>query len=287
MKGTEDVLEQYDSKRGLQFYRTVMGDGGSSIHYGMYHQPDETMEHAVKNTMFFMARQAERYITLDQNSKILDLGSGVGAASHFLTEKYGCATTCVNISPNQNALNIQQAAALGIEHLIEIEEVSFDSLPEEWDSEFDLVWSEEAFCHGADKLKILQDVRRVLNRQGVCVFTDIMAGERAGKDELASFTQQNAVTDLARPSEYFSWALDVGFSDVRYYDFSSHLVRNFEKMISQIDENFDVLLKQDVPAEYMSEFRNSLVRRIQAVQAGTFSWGCFCLYNDASSASFQ
>lgn len=270
------ILEQYDSTRGLRFYQTVMGGGGNSIHYGIYQQENDDVMTATENTMRFMVECFEHHKSTN-NLKVLDLGSGTGSAAHFLVQNYSCKVNCVNISPNQNQLNHQKTVELGIADSIEIINASFDNLPKNWIETFDLVWSQEAFCHGEDKLKILKEGKRVLKSNGVFVFTDIMAGEQATQTELSSFTDKNVITYLARPSEYFKWCLEAGFSEISYFDLSLHLIKNFEKMIHQIDHNFSNLVSQEVPKEYLNEFREALQSRISATEHKKFSWGCFCL----------
>lgn len=270
------ILEQYDSTRGLQFYQTVMGGGGSSIHYGIYQQENDGVMTATENTMRFMVECFQKYKS-PERLKVLDLGSGTGSAAHFLVQNYDSKVSCVNISPNQNQVNHQKAVELGITDSIEIINTSFDNLPKNWFETFDLVWSQEAFCHGEDKLQILKEGKRVLSSNGVFVFTDIMAGEQASQSELGSFTDKNVITYLARPSEYFKWCLEVGFSEISYFDLSHHLIKNFEEMIHQIDCNFSHLVSQEVPKEYLNEFRDALKNRISATEHKRFSWGCFCL----------
>ncbi|MBE9039793.1 methyltransferase domain-containing protein [Oscillatoriales cyanobacterium LEGE 11467] len=273
MSGFEAILEQYDSSRGLQFYQTIMGGGETSIHYGIYQDSDD-IKTATENIMRFMAECIQRHTALSQ-SKVLDLGSGTGSAAHFLVKNYDCEVVCVNISPNQNKLNQQKAAELKILDSISIVNTSFDNLPDTWNEKFDIVWSEEAFCHGSDKLQIIRESKRVLKENGSLIFTDIMAGEGVSQTELDSFTSKNAVTQLARPSDYFKWCLDAGFKEITYFDLSHHLKTNFKMMIDRIDNNYSILVKSQVPENYLNEFKRDLHTRVNEMKDNKLSWGCF------------
>lgn len=107
--------------------------------------------------------------------RVLDLGSGKGAAARHLAERFGCHVTCFNLGRNQNAHNVAEARSAGLEHLVDTVLGNFNSgLPAEWTASFDVVWSQEALCHAKDQTQVLKEVHRVLKPGGVIIFTDIM-----------------------------------------------------------------------------------------------------------------
>ncbi|MEA5580024.1 methyltransferase domain-containing protein [Nodularia harveyana UHCC-0300] len=269
------ILEQYNSDQGIQFYQTVMGDFGFSIHYGIYENPDESVGKASENVIKFMANLIDQRLSLGIGKRIVDLGSGYGGAAHHLALNYGCRVTCVNICPDQNQVNLLQAKKLGIANLIDIVECSFEDLPQDWTNQFDAVWSEEAFCHAEDKHQVIKEVNRVLKPGGICVFSDIMRGENVDEADTNTFSDRNAVTGLGSVSDYIAWSSSEGLKNVTYHDFTSHLGINFQKMIDQIDQFWDQMVDGSVSEEYLKQFRTSLVDRLDAFENGSFSWGCF------------
>ena len=120
------VLEQYNSAQGLQFYQTVMGGFGFSIHYGIYETPHDSVAKASENVLKFMAGLIHQRVSLGSKQRIVDLGSGCGGSAHYLALNYGCQVTCVNICPEQNKQNSLRAKQLGISHLLDIVECSFE-----------------------------------------------------------------------------------------------------------------------------------------------------------------
>ncbi|WP_428242695.1 methyltransferase domain-containing protein [Gynuella sp.] len=272
---SSQVLEQYDSPQGRAFYQQVMGDSGFNIHYGIYPSENETMKTASENIIRHLLELAQqRGVHLPQAS-VLDLGSGTGGAAHYLAEHFGCQVTCVNISPEQNKINRKQAQELGIDDLIKIEECSFDHLPENWSGQFDLVWSEEAFCHAEHKDSVIKEAWRVLKPGGVLVFSDIMEGMQ--NQDTHTFSDRNAIRDLASPSDYIRLCMANGFYQLSYQDLSHHLPINFRKMIDQIDQNYDRLVENGVSSKYADNFRQSLNDRVNAAFQGNFSWGSFVM----------
>lgn len=75
-----------------------------------------------------------------------------------------------------------------------------EPLPQEWTDQFDMVWSQEAFCHAMNQNALIAEVSRVLKPGGTIVFSDIMQGDDGG--DCTSFTGQNVTTELASPATY-------------------------------------------------------------------------------------
>lgn len=66
------VNQQYDTEASMSFYRTVMGGGGDSVHYGIFHRGDEDLQQASANTIQLLAELARRVTPLGsaQKSKV-------------------------------------------------------------------------------------------------------------------------------------------------------------------------------------------------------------------------
>ncbi|NER39123.1 MAG: methyltransferase domain-containing protein [Oscillatoria sp. SIO1A7] len=269
------VLKQYDSEQGLEFYRRFMGE--FNIHYGIYENPYEDVTIASENVIKFMVNLIHKRLSLGSEHCIVDLGSGTGGAAHYLALTYGCQVTCVNIGLNQNQQNSLRAKELGIAHLIDIVECSFEDLPLDWSNKFDVVWSEEAFCHAEDKHQVIREAKRVLKPGGTFVFTDIMLAEKASMDDVKAFTAKNAVTDLSCIKDYVEWCVFEKLKNFTYHDLTTHLWINFHKLIERIDSLWNQMNDGGVSEAYLKEFRQSLLDRLDLFEKdrGAFAWGCF------------
>ena len=272
----QEILEQYDSKQGLQFYRVVMGDFDFNIHYGIYHNLHESMKDAAEQTIAFMANTLIQH-GVNGPCKVADLGAGTGGAAHYLALKYGWDITCVNIGKEQNKQNAAQVKKLGIENLVTVANHNFEQLPEAWTDTFDVVWSEEAFCHAIDKEQVLKEAQRILAPGGILIFSDIMEGEAIAASNISTFSDRNAVKDLAKIQDYTRWSLQLGFQDLMYKDLTKYLPLNFQKMIDQIDVYQKDMINAKVDQEYLANFRKSLVDRIEATKNNNFNWGVFMM----------
>jgi len=274
------VMDQYDTDQTQIFYRTVMGGGGEDIHYGVFKDPAtdgvfEASENTVKLLMDCLEWHAQEPIGARHVG--LDLGSGHGGATHRIVQRFGCAMQDMNLCANQNASNEEKCAALGIGDKVSVLTASFDGGLPFATASFDFVWSEEVFCHAADKKSLLREVQRVLKPGGSLIFTDIMGRDDATQDALDSFTDRNATAIMARPKDYGRWLGEAGLECEWQLDLSRHLLPYFEKMLFQIADNKDELKAEGCEEAYLDTWSESLSQRIETQRdARTFAWAAFC-----------
>ena len=266
-----------DEEHARVFYKYVMGGGGFDIHYGCFRKPADTVFEASKATNGRLLTCMDWTYPVTRDSYVLDLGSGHGGISHEIAQRFGCKVLGVNISPEQNRMNLEEAAKLGVGDLVDVKLLNFnDGLPEDWTSTFTHIISCEVLCHAASKPAILKELSRLLKPGGAFVFTDIMGAEGADEKVLKDFTDRNATTKMARPTEYLSQLKDAGFLQPSFLDFSPHLVCYFQSMVDQINKHRDAMLSEGCSEEYLAKWMASLSSRV-AIQTEhkVFAWGIF------------
>lgn len=270
----EKVNAQYDTEASMIFYRYIMGGGGDDIHYGVFLTGKEDLRessHNTKEALLDGARKAG--IELESSTRVLDLGSGKGGASRFLAKKFGTHVTCLNLGPKQNEYNKSEAVKAGIGHLIEPVQGSFNEpFPKEWAGQFDLVWSQEAFCHAADRNLLMTQIQTVLKPGGACVFSDIMAG-KGGSTE--SFTGQNATKEMATVESYSNAITTSGLALVEYRDLTTHLGPYFSMMLDVVKDKYDEMIAHGVKKDRLDAYVDDLATRLVKVKQDHFAWGFF------------
>jgi len=273
----DKVIEQYDEKHARVFYKYVMGGGGFDIHYGCFRQPSDTVYEASKATNDRLLTSLDWTFPVTKDSYILDLGSGHGGISHQLAERFGCRVMGVNISPEQNGMNLEEAEKLGVGELVDVTLNNFnDGLPMEWTDTFTHVISCEVLCHAASKFDLFVELKRVLKPGGAFVFTDIMGADGADEKVLKDFTDRNATTQMARPTEYFDLLKKSGYLQPSFLDFSPHLVHYFQSMVDQVDKYHDNMIDEGCTEEYLLKWKTSLASRVEIQrQHKVFAWGIF------------
>lgn len=274
----EKVIEQYDSEVTRTFYQVVMGDGGHDIHYGIYREPTDTIRVAAQATTDFMLDMANWVRPLKSDSKVMDLGSGHGGAMQTIVQRFGCSVQGINISEEQNAMNLEECKRLGISDKVEIGLGNIEEgLPEEWTESFDAVFSSEVLCHIGDKEAALKHVKRVLKPGGVLVFSDIMGADDATEEQLKAFTDRNATTKMGRPKTYIQTFKDVGLKYISWVDLSHNYLKFNQQMLANVDAKYDELKKVGASDEYLGNWKKSLSERCATQEKyNVFAWGVFC-----------
>lgn len=273
----DKVVEQYNEKQARIFYKCVMGGGGFDIHYGCFRSPSDTVYEASKATNERLLTSMDWQLPVTKDSYVLDLGSGHGGISHEIAQRFGCKVMGVNIAEEQNRMNLEQAAALGVGELVDVTLCNFnDGLPAEWSNTFTHVISCEVLCHAANKAELFQEVKRILKPGGAFLFTDIMGADGADEKILKDFTDRNATTKMARPSEYLQLLNDQGFLQTSFLDFSPHLVHYFQSMVDQVTKGHDEMIAEGVAEAYLDKWMTSLTSRVETqAKHKVFAWGIF------------
>ncbi|VEU42982.1 unnamed protein product [Pseudo-nitzschia multistriata] len=272
----DKVVEQYDEKHARVFYKYVMGGGGFDIHYGIFRKASDTVYEASKATNERLLTCLDWTQPVTKDSFVLDLGSGHGGISHEIAEKYGCKVMGANISPEQNKMNLDEAEKLGVGELVDVTLCNFnDGLPFD-DNSFSHIISCEVLCHAADKVTLFKELKRVLKPGGAFVFTDIMGADGADEKILKDFTDRNATTKMARPSEYFTLLTEAGLSEPSFLNFSPHLVHYFQSMVDQIVKNKAAMMEEGCSEAYLAKWMESLTSRVNIQRDHkVFAWGIF------------
>ena len=127
-----------------EIYRTIWGD---NIHLGVYCSEECHQLEAKEHTNEIMATA----VPLGPDIQVLDLGCGYGSAARYLAASFGCRVTGTNISEKELELARTRSKEAHLEHLLNFEYGDFHQLGYS-DESFDVIWSQDAFLHAADKM---------------------------------------------------------------------------------------------------------------------------------------
>lgn len=268
----EKIREQYAPDTGAMFYRLVMGDGAPVIHYGIYQNAATPMRVATAAATERLLEIALLAAAGRLPRQVLDLGSGPGGPAHHIAARTGAQVTCVDLCELHHRENESIAADLGLAEKIHTWCGSFESLPEEWDGRFDLVWSQEAICHALDPEAVFRGAFRVLRPGGTLVFSDILVADHADESTADAFRLVNAVTSFRTASEITAQMTRQGFGGIRLEDWSAHLPENFRRMRHQIERHRHELCAMGVDQAWLDRFAASLDQRLAWPAGSVLCW---------------
>lgn len=264
--GAQAVTEAYyDSDDAHGFYSMIWG--GEDIHVGCYENTGDITAASVATVDRMIAQLGD----LDGGCTVLDLGAGYGGAARRLADAHGCSVTCLNISDAQNDTNRYKNRRAGLENQIQVRHGSFDHIPEP-DASFDVVWSQDAILHAADRRKVLEEAFRVLKPGGEMVFTDPMQADDVPDGVLQAVYDRLNLTDMGSMRFYREAAQAAGFEVVDQLDLVGNLRTHYERVRQELEAR-RVELEQKSSAAYLDKMLLGLKEWVDAADSGHLAWG--------------
>lgn len=234
---------------------------------GTWREPDDTIDVAMRRTNDIMAQRAG----IERGSQVLDVGSGYGATARFLAKTYGCWVVGINISPRENELAAERNRDAGLDDRIEIQYGDFHDLPHD-DASFDVVWSQEALLHAADKPQVLSECHRVVRPGGRLAVSDLLVRASLDEPERQRIYERVRSPGMWDLEEYASAAADAGFEIEATEDWPQNVAPTYQSVLDQLLEQRDALAEA-VPSDQIERTIAALQLWIDAAHAGKISHG--------------
>lgn len=264
---TVDITRNYyDSTDADEFYYRIWG--GEDIHIGVYESETDTIKQASEKTVRLMAEELHQ---LSENSHVLDVGAGYGGAARWLAENIGCQITCLNLSEVENRRSQEKNEALGLSKLITIISGNFEDIPMKAQS-VDIVWSEDAILHSAQRQKVFSEIDRVLKKGGEFIFTDPMMADDCSLSDLEPVLKRIHLPSMGSVKIYQSYANELGWEkgseNIMPEQLTTHYLHVKEALTSRYNE-----MRQYCSESYLEGMLAGLQHWIEAGKAGKLNWG--------------
>ncbi|MET8677859.1 methyltransferase domain-containing protein [Streptomyces sp. NPDC004647] len=260
----------YNSPDADTFYATVWG--GEDIHIGLYERPDEAIADASRRTVQRMASKVEP----TQDSVVLDLGSGFGGSARYLAETHGCRVLALNLSEVENQRHKQLNAARGLSHRIDVVDGSFENIPYP-DSSVDVIWSQDAFLHSGNRVRVLEEAARVLRPGGHLIFTDPMAADHCPAGVLQPILDRIHLDDMGSPGFYTRELARLGFIPAGggFEEHREQLVTHYGRVLEETERQEAEGLAGKVSRDYLTQMKKGLGHWVDGGRAQHLTWGIF------------
>ena len=251
------------------YYRRVLSEHS---HCGIFEHPDEDVHIGKKRTTEYMAS----LLTLNQESHLLDLGSGYGGAARYIAQKYGCQVSCLNLSEQQNAINVERNQEEGLSDLVTVYQGRFESLPFP-DSTFNAAWAQDSLFYSDTQLQAFREAHRVLVKGGeFLACTYFFSGDYPTEAEV------NKVVDwytgggihqvyFLHLNDYREVAQEIGMSEVQVIDLTDHVSVNYLQILKKMEEI--QASEQLWSQEFFEKKKQRLLDCAQVGKSGLIQWG--------------
>jgi len=260
--------EYYNSNDADRFYHNVWG--GEDIHIGLYEDDQEPIADASRRTV---AHMADLLGELGPDHRLLDLGAGYGGSARYLATTFGCPVVALNLSEVENERDREMNKAVGLDHLIEVLDASFEDVPYA-DGHFDVVWSQDSFLHSGDREKVVQEAARVLKPGGVLIFTDPMQTDDCPPGVLQPILDRIHLETLGSPAFYRETAKKYGLVEIGFEDHSHQLPRHYGRVLQETKAR-EPSLEGLISAEYIERMKTGLQHWVNGGNNCYLAWGIF------------
>ena len=266
---SQAVLEAetyYDSAPADAFYRAVWG--GDDIHVGMYAAPDEDIATASRRTVTTMT---DKLKTIGPDSRVIDLGAGFGGSARYLVDRFGCHVTCLNLSETQNAFNRELTEKAGMTDKIDVVYGSFEELSDP-DESYDIVWSQDAFLHSGERLKVLDEIKRITKPGGELIFTDPMQADDCPDGVLDHILRRIHLETFGSVAFYRHELEKRGFSTVELDEMPMNLRTHYNRVREVLMERREEITQLS-GADYVDGMIDGLKHWVDGADKGYLNWG--------------
>lgn len=201
------------------FYQIVWGD---SIHFGYWDDPtdaDIAMAQAQQRFTDLMIEQ----MALEPGQRALDVGCGTGRPGIRLAQRTGAHITGITVSQSQLVQARANAQDTRTQN-IDFELVNAMELPYP-DATFDAAWAFESIFHMPSRLRVFEEMRRVVRPGGRVVVADFVWITPLTDAQIAVVYPAFAVGDLGSLDAYVGDLKQAGLHNIHCRDVTLNTIR--------------------------------------------------------------
>ncbi|SOV24467.1 phosphoethanolamine N-methyltransferase [Plasmodium sp. DRC-Itaito] len=211
-------------------------------------------------------------IELNENSKVLDIGSGLGGGCMYMNEKFGAHTYGIDIC--SNIVSMANERVVGNNKIIfESNDILTKEFP---DNHFDLIYSRDAILHLSleNKNILFQKCYKWLKPNGTLLITDYCAAKKENwDDEFKEYVKQRKYT-LMTVEEYADTLASCNFKNVVSKDLSDYWNELLEGELKKLYEKKEEFLKLFSEKKFIG-LEDGWSRKIKDSKRKMQRWGYF------------
>ena len=207
---------------------------------------------------------------LTNDSRVLDIGSGLGGPARTLAEEYGCHVTGIDLT--QEFCNAAEALSdwINLGDRVAFQQGDATDLPFA-DDQFDAAMTIHVAMNIPAKDRMYEQARRVLKPGGIFAVYDVLEGEGGEVNFPVPWAREPSISHLATNDEMKALLSDAGFNILEVHDSTDESQNWFEARAARMTKSgpppvtFQVFLGEDYPEMVQNQVHNLSERRIRTV----------------------
>jgi ubiquinone/menaquinone biosynthesis C-methylase UbiE len=211
-----------------------------------------------------------RSMGVGPDTRVLDIGSGLGGVARTLVEAFGCTVTGIDLTPSFCTAAHELSRWTRLDDRTSFEVGDACDLPFA-DHSFDAAITVHAAMNIPDKPAVYREARRVLRSGATFAVYDVLQGEGGEVLFPVPWAREPSISHLATPAEMRGMLDAAGFELLEEVDSTEESLAWFRDLASRVSVDgpppvgFGVFLGADFPQMAANQVANLAERRIRTV----------------------
>lgn len=164
--------------------------------------------------------------------RVLDIGSGLGGPARTLAQHYGCKVAGLDLTEEFCRVATMLTELCGMHERVSFMHGNALDIPFE-NASFDLVWTQQAGANIENKLRLYQEVNRVLAVGGRLVFQEVLRGPETPLHLPVPWAREGGLSFLQPPDAIRDLLARAGFREMIWHDVTAQYVDEYRKLAAQ------------------------------------------------------